>query len=643
MKFGFSAFLLLAAAWLGAAELGFAQSNYQFRTPASEINGFVLPAPAGPDGNFFVDDNWFDATLQNRFIPAYNIGAGERAFIENGGTAFVNTVGSVQPGQIAIGSAGSTTGTLEVQAGGLIEARVGTSVNGNITVGSVGGTGTLRILPGGTAMAASSIVEGSNANNLIRIGGLTGVTATLSGASASLGSKVQVFPNAAFSTTGSASLLSTASFTSEVTGNGTHGKFNVGTTATLGGSLALNFNSYNPTVGHNWNVIEASAYSGDFSSITSNATLASNLALVVTKPTVSPGRVAYNVSVQEVLVLEVNRDTGIATLKHPGSSSIQLDGYFIGSDNGALVASNWNSFDDGNLFGGDWIEAGPTANNLAELKPVGNSSLAGGNTLNHNFGAVFDATAGPFGQDNEDLEFEYRRSTDGAKFPGKVIYTGSKLNTLALQVDPTGTGIAYLRNTTDTTVSIDSYDVLSTAGSLTTTGWNSFDEQNLAGADTWLQVASNANQIGEVNQTGFLELAPGAALPLGPLFTGGVKDLSFSFLLQGQGAASTGKVVYSAYNPSQPVAGDFNGNGVVDAADYTLWRDNLGAATEAAIGFRGDGGTISASDYTYWKARFGNTSGSGAGALGSAAVPEPATWLLATVAVCGWVVRRRRN
>ncbi len=91
------------------------------------------------------------------------------------------------------------------------------------------------------------------------------------------------------------------------------------------------------------------------------------------------------------------------------------------------------------------------------------------------------------------------------------------------------------------------------------------------------------------------------------------------------------------------MAGDLNGNGVVDAADYTLWRDNLGAATEAAIGFRGDGGTISASDYTYWKARFGNTSGSGAGALGSAAVPEPATWLLATMAVCGWGVRRRRN
>lgn len=55
MKFGFSTFLLLVAAWLGAAELGFAQSNYQFRTPASEINGFVLPAPAGPDGNFFID------------------------------------------------------------------------------------------------------------------------------------------------------------------------------------------------------------------------------------------------------------------------------------------------------------------------------------------------------------------------------------------------------------------------------------------------------------------------------------------------------------------------------------------------------------------------------------------------------------
>ena len=88
--------------------------------------------------------------------------------------------------------------------------------------------------------------------------------------------------------------------------------------------------------------------------------------------------------------------------------------------------------------------------------------------------------------------------------------------------------------------------------------------------------------------------------------------------------------------------GDYNGNGVVDAADYTLWRDNLGAPTEASINNNGDGGGVTASDYTYWKTRFGNTSGAGAGSV-SAAVPEPASFVLLMMAAAGWCIWRRRS
>ena len=38
------------------------------------------------------------------------------------------------------------------------------------------------------------------------------------------------------------------------------------------------------------------------------------------------------------------------------------------------------------------------------------------------------------------------------------------------------------------------------------------------------------------------------------------------------------------------LAGDYNGNGTVDAADYVVWRDNLGAADESALNGNGDGG-----------------------------------------------------
>ena len=99
---------------------------------------------------------------------------------------------------------------------------------------------------------------------------------------------------------------------------------------------------------------------------------------------------------------------------------------------------------------------------------------------------------------------------------------------------------------------------------------------------------------------------------------------------------------FSTYQPAVPgVPGDYNDNGVVDAADYPLWRDNLGAPTEASINNNGDGGGVTASDYAYWKTRFGNTSVAGTGSV-TAAVPEPASFVLLMLAATGWCLRRSR-
>jgi len=70
------------------------------------------------------------------------------------------------------------------------------------------------------------------------------------------------------------------------------------------------------------------------------------------------------------------------------------------------------------------------------------------------------------------------------------------------------------------------------------------------------------------------------------------------------------------------LAGDYNGNGTVDAADYVVWRDNLGAADESALNGNGDGGgSVDQADYLLWKNNFGSTL---PGSSDSAAVPEPA-------------------
>lgn len=94
------------------------------------------------------------------------------------------------------------------------------------------------------------------------------------------------------------------------------------------------------------------------------------------------------------------------------------------------------------------------------------------------------------------------------------------------------------------------------------------------------------------------------------------------------GASAAGIPVEAAGVP-----GDYNQNGQVDAADYTKWRDNLGAN----IALPNEGatpGTVTAEDYTFWKSRFGS-SGAGAGVDFGAAVPEPAGCWLVGMATLG--------
>jgi hypothetical protein len=84
--------------------------------------------------------------------------------------------------------------------------------------------------------------------------------------------------------------------------------------------------------------------------------------------------------------------------------------------------------------------------------------------------------------------------------------------------------------------------------------------------------------------------------------------------------------------------GDYNGNGVVDAADYTAWRDAL-AVPGATLLNDPTPGSVDESDFAYWRSHFGDslTPGGGSGALGGAAqgfaVPEPATAVLLLMAL----------
>ena len=76
------------------------------------------------------------------------------------------------------------------------------------------------------------------------------------------------------------------------------------------------------------------------------------------------------------------------------------------------------------------------------------------------------------------------------------------------------------------------------------------------------------------------------------------------------------------------LAGDFNGDGAVDAADYTVWRDGLGS-------------TYTQADYAIWKSHFGQSTGGAATAFSS--VPEPAALAITLVAMLQMAVIRREK
>lgn len=86
------------------------------------------------------------------------------------------------------------------------------------------------------------------------------------------------------------------------------------------------------------------------------------------------------------------------------------------------------------------------------------------------------------------------------------------------------------------------------------------------------------------------------------------------------------------------LSGDFNRDGTVDAADYTVWRDTLGQSVAiAGMGADADGdGQIGPGDYDVWQANFG------AQLPATTAVPEPSTLALTALGVAS-LAKRNAN
>jgi uncharacterized protein YjbI with pentapeptide repeats len=157
---------------------------------------------------------------------------------------------------------------------------------------------------------------------------------------------------------------------------------------------------------------------------------------------------------------------------------------------------------------------------------------------------------------------------------------------------------------------------------------------NFAGFDVeWTQVrVIQVSPLAEVFQSQFLpaittsfNLAPGILQP-------GVEYVYSINLTDFEGANRENRSGALSETFRYTIAGDHNGDGTVDAADYVVWRKGLGT-------------THAQDEYKDWRSNFGSTIGNGSGLTGDPrwqfSVPEPATFVLWSLAFGVLLVLRR--
>lgn len=187
-------------------------------------------------------------------------------------------------------------------------------------------------------------------------------------------------------------------------------------------------------------------------------------------------------------------------------------------------------------------------------------------------------------------------------------------------------GTITLENNTGADVGFDYYQIDSAAGSLNEGGWNSLDEQDFGAIGTGIGESfdeaggSNNSSLAEVflkTESGFPELGDGATpINLGTAYNHlmNAEDLVFQYR-QSNGYIIRGLVEYIGDAPG--LDGDYNNDGMVDARDYVVWRDQM---------------SNNAAAYATWRQNFGG-GGMGSGST-QAAVPEPTGFALVA---CGLV------
>jgi hypothetical protein len=201
---------------------------------------------------------------------------------------------------------------------------------------------------------------------------------------------------------------------------------------------------------------------------------------------------------------------------------------------------------------------------------------------------------------------------NGGNFNGYVDFTALTGETyqaapptvMELLVDP-ASGSAVLRNGTLAPITFHAYTIHDSAASLRPDDWFSLQDQGLDG-QIWYETPSTSTQLTELTIANETTLAPGQVVYLGQLADPSlIENLAFEYFNFDSGVQTVGSVLL-AESVAPPLPGDYNGDLVVDAVDYTVWRNSLGASVDSFHGADGNGdGSVGSADYKLWKRQYG--------------------------------------